>query len=223
MDCARFEELLFVGLDADLKPIEREQMALHEQGCARCRGLAAVVAGNAEPVPPDVTDELAAAIFEQTSGAAALAQLQRELPALAEADPGPDFVTAVLAATLGREAPLAPPAPVSAPAGKHQAPARLGKLATPPAELSGLWQRLARRPRLALEGSYVVTMLALLIFGLPSASTSEIPVRAFDSWWRDRTEAARELIENAGESARRGIDALWNENGSGAVEPDTAD
>ena len=66
-------------------------------------------------------------------------------------------------------------------------------------------------------------MLALLVFGLPSASTAESPLRAFDSWWRDRTEAARDLIESASESAQRGLDSLWNENESGSVEPDDTD
>jgi anti-sigma factor RsiW len=208
MDCTRYEELLFAGLDAELEPDAREQMARHAQGCARCRRLAAVVAGNEEPIPPDIADELAAEVFARTSGAAAIERLQRELPALAEADPGPDFVSSVLAATIGRET-------------TQPAPARLHRPASPRIDLSGLWQRLALRPRLALEGSFVVTMLALLVFGLPS--TTESPVRAFDSWWRNRTDAARELIENASESAQRGLDSLWNENGSGGVVPDNSD
>jgi hypothetical protein len=48
-------------------------------------------------------------------------------------------------------------------------------------------------------------------------------VRAFDSWWRERTEAAFGIIESASESAQRGLDTLWNENESGGVEPDTAE
>ncbi len=211
MDCARFEELLFAGLDADLEPVEREQMALHQQGCVRCSHLSAVVAGNAEPVPADIADELEAAVFESTSGAAALAQLQRELPGLAEADPGPQFVSSVLAATIGRDA----SEPIMAPSRARNRP-----LTSPRLDLSGLWERLALRPRLALEGSFVVTTLALLIFGLPSASTAESPVRALDSVLRAGTGAAREFIESASESAQRGLDNLWNEIESDSVEPD---
>jgi len=210
MDCARFEELLFAGLDADVEPVEREQMALHKQGCAACRRLAAIVAGNGEPAPPDVADEFVAEVFAQTSGAAALAQLQRELPTLAEADPGPLFVSSVLEATLGRDT----PAP---------APARLRRSAVSRVDRSSLWQRLARRPRLALEGSFVATMLALMIFGLPSPSTAESSMLAFDGWVRGRAEAARDLLENASESAQRSLESLWNENESGVVEPDTTD
>ena len=219
MDCARFEELLFAGLDTDLEAVEREQMAQHEQGCARCRRLAEVVAGNGEPAPPDVADGLAAAVFERTSGAAALAQLQRELPRLAEADPGPRFVSSVLAATLGHDAPHAAPSSARA----DPAPARIRRPASHLVDLSGLWQRLVQRPRLALEGSFVVTMLALLIFGMPSAPTAKGPVRAFDSWWRESTEAAREMIESASESAQRGLDSVWNESEPGDVEPGTSD
>jgi hypothetical protein len=258
MDCARFEELLFAGMDADLEPVEREQMALHEQGCARCRRLAELVAGNEDPAQ-DVTkdervaDEITAAVVARTSGRAceqaaallaetidehvggtddllrlhlascpdcaalerALMQLRRAMPALAEADPGPHFVSSVLAATLGRDVPTA--------ARDRRAPARTPRPMSPRVDLSGLWQRLARRPRLALEGSYVVTMLLLLVFGPPTWSAAESPVQAFDGWWRERTGAARELIESAGASAQRGLESLWNENESDSVEPDTAD
>jgi hypothetical protein len=222
MDCARFDELLFAGLDTALGTVEREQMARHEQGCARCRRLTEVVAGNIAPTPPEIADQIEATVFESTSGAAALARLRRELPVLAEADPGPGFVNSVLAATSDRAAPHARPAPAQAQA-QAQAKARIRRPGSRRIDLSALWQRLARRPRLALEGSYVVTMLALLIFGLPSWSAAESPVQAFDSWWREQAEAARELIESASESAQRGIDMLWNENESGDVEPDTND
>jgi hypothetical protein len=90
-------------------------------------------------------------------------------------------------------------------------------------DLAGLWDQLARRPRLALEGSYVVTMLALLIFGMPSWSASESSVESFEDWWRERADAARELIEGAGDTAWDGLRSLGNENGSGNVEPGNTD
>jgi hypothetical protein len=207
MDCTRYEELKFAGLDTDLEPVELARMAQHEQSCARCRQLAAIVAGNGEPTPPEVADELAAAVFERTSGEAALVRLRRDLLTLAEADPGPRFVKSVLAATSG----------IAATGG---IPATHGIATTSGIDRAGVWQRLARRPRLALEGSFVVTMLALTVFGLPSWSAAEHPVREFDGWLRNRTGAARALIENASETAQRGLDSLWNQIDPGDVEPE---
>jgi hypothetical protein len=66
-------------------------------------------------------------------------------------------------------------------------------------------------------------MLALLIFGMPSWSASESSVESFEDWWRERADAARELIEGAGDTAWDGLRSLGNENGSGNVEPGNTD
>jgi anti-sigma factor RsiW len=177
--------------------------------------------------------------------ARALARLRLDLPTLAEADPGPDFVPAVMAATVG----------VRRGAGESQ---RSG----PP----GFIGRLIRRPRIALEGAYAVAILVLMVFGLASPSFSELPVRAAGHAWRSVADtshtvaaAAAELqtstlnlAERIAESASAGavelgttvssstrelartawdglvapnvekVRSLWNENASGAVEPDTS-
>jgi hypothetical protein len=245
--------LLFAGLDTTLDPVEREQMQNHEQSCASCRRLAAVVSGSFEPAAGERGDEIATAVLARTSGKACeqvaelladsfdvradaagsadelldlhlatcpdcatlartLAQLRRKLPALAEADPGSRFVGAVLAATLGSEA-----------TSRSSVPRRARSHTVLRFDLAGLWDQLARRPRLALEGSWVVTMLALLIFGMPSWSASESTVESFEDWWRDRADVARELIKDAGDTAWDGLRSLGNENGSGNVEPGNTD
>jgi hypothetical protein len=81
-------------------------------------------------------------------------------------------------------------------------------------ETAGVWLRLARRPRLALEGSFVIASLALLIFGLPdglsewSASATNALDRSAQSVWDD-------VLRPRSESLR----SLWNEIPSGIVEP----
>jgi hypothetical protein len=223
MDCARFEALLFVALDAAIDPAERAWMARHEQGCADCQGLAALLEDRGEPPLTALFDDFATAVVMRTSGkpcaqvsamlagsaegpvvvdallelhlascadctalAGALRQLQQELPTLAETEPDAPLVSAVLAATLGPRRP----------------------------EPAGVWLRLARRPRLALEGSFVIASLALLIFGLPdglsewSASATNALDRSAQSVWDD-------VLRPRSESLR----SLWNEIPSGIVEP----
>lgn len=176
--------------------------------------------------------------------ARALARLRLDLPTLAEADPGEDFVPAVMAATLGvRES----------------------------AESQwSAWRRLieqlSRRPRIALEGAYAIAMLVLMVFGLASPSFSDLPVRAAGHTWRsvadtahtvaagaselktgavaladrmaesvsaDAVELGATVSGSAQELARTAWDglvmpnvervrSLWNETVSGAVEPDTS-
>ena len=257
MDCAGFEALLFVGLDCEAVPAERESMVLHQQSCEHCRRLAALVTGAPESDATGVADdELTTAILMRTSGKPcdqaaalladsgdeaadtdpllrrhiascaecaalerALVQMRRKLPALAEADPGPDFASSVLRATI--------PAVTDERARTfHPAKARASR--------ASVWQRLARRPRIALEGSYLVAMLVLLVVGLPGESDSENAAQALDAWWRERAAAAGELIENFDSSAQAVWDevlapqsdhfwSIWNENAAGDVEPDAMD
>jgi anti-sigma factor ChrR (cupin superfamily) len=104
-----------------------------------------------------------------TAMAGALARLGGELPRLVGLDPGAGFVAEVMAATAGADAArrLHPAAVQVA------APAWL-------ARLQATLQRLAARPRFALEGAYAVALVFFLIFGLPSPSLAELPARALD-------------------------------------------
>lgn len=175
--------------------------------------------------------------------ARALARLQLDLPTLAEADPGADFVHTVMAATFG----LRRKRKRSQRSGPHR-----------------LIERLIRRPRIALEGAYAAAMLMLMV-GLASPSFSQLPVQAGQAWhsvaetartaaagagdltantlgFADRLAAslsakAVELGTTVSSSARdlgraawdglvtrnvEEIRSLWNEKVSGAVEPDTS-
>jgi hypothetical protein len=68
----------------------------------------------------------------------------RDLPLLAEMDPGPGFTERVLLATSRKPAPL----------GWR-------------ARASGAWRALVRRPRFAWEAAYVATVCWVLVFGNP--------------------------------------------------------
>jgi hypothetical protein len=177
--------------------------------------------------------------------AGALARLQLELPALAEADPGEDFVPSVMAATFGVR---------SGPAGLQESGPRR------------FIQQLIRRPRIALEGAYAIASSVLVVVSLTSPSFSELPARAAEDTWRFVADTAGTVGEgiselnavtltvadqvaesasanvvefgaNVSSSAREltrtvwdelvtpnleEVRSLWNEKVSGAVEPDTS-
>jgi hypothetical protein len=87
-----------------------------------------------------------------------LAALSRDLPLLAEIAPDDRFLDEVLARTL----------PAQAPAARWAARIAVG--------LQGLF----RRPRFAMEGAYVGTLLLVLIFGVQSNLLAQIPRRALE-------------------------------------------
>lgn len=128
--------------------------------------------------------------------AGALARLSRELPALAELDPGADFVTGVMAAT--------------ARAGVAGRLPRIEPVVDWRTRLHETLQRFAARPRFALEGAYAVALVVVLIFGLPSASLAELPARALDGV---RGNAARvQVVAASGLDAARDYGrATWSE------------
>lgn len=220
MDCARFEVLLFEGLDRDIAADDRERMLSHARVCARCRDLFGLVRQDHEPSAAELADTFAAAIVASTSGkpcdraglllasdetvrpgdtellalhlevcpdcaavARALPKLRAELPALAEADPGARFVAAVMTATVGTRASFSVP--------PRRRPRRVV-------------ERLVKRPRLASEIAYAITMSALLVFGLPSASLSELPARVFDATRHETAAVERMVTERTGETVRLG-------------------
>jgi len=83
----------------------------------------------------------------------ALLQLKEDLPALALADPGPQFTAQVMAATLSPGRRLV----------------RLGR------RIRQTWERLGQRPRIAWEGGYIGALVLFLIFGLSASPLSTVP------------------------------------------------
>jgi len=125
--CGSARSRLCDRVDRFLGPEDDDLVRMHLAGCAECAGLAA-----------------------------ALARLTADLPSLADLDPGPRFLPAVLARTSRRAEPVA------------------GWRAAIPAA----WRRLAYRPRIALEGAYVGALILLLLFGTTNASLADVPGRA---------------------------------------------
>jgi anti-sigma factor RsiW len=164
-------------LDGSLEGADRDAALRHLEECADCRVLLAALAE--PPQDPDLSE----AILARTSGAAcgsarerlcawidgeldpfdaelmaghlrscpdcgglarALERAAEELPRLAALDPGPGFVEAVLARTSLRPRP--------APLRERIASALAG---------------LVERPRLALEGAFVATVLLYMVAGAP--------------------------------------------------------
>jgi hypothetical protein len=114
--CGAAEKRLGSLIDETLKGADAELVGLHLGHCEACRTLAAAMAMNS-----------------------------RELPLLAEIDPGPHFTRRVLAATAGRRT--------------------TGFVAA----LRDGARRLVLRPRFAFEAAYGVALVGWLLFGAPTA------------------------------------------------------
>jgi len=115
--------------------------AAHVRRCVSCQDwLEAFTAGERAwaSVPGDA---FAAAVIARTAGVEAVL---RDLPLLADMDPGPGFTDRVLRAT-------------------SQKPAPEGWRA----RAAGAWRALVRRPRFAWEAAYVATVCWVLVFGNP--------------------------------------------------------
>lgn len=237
MDCASFEDLLFESLDACLAAPDAERMRAHSGACTRCRDLAALMSGGPDSVPAEVPVDLVAGVLDRTSGgscgraqlllaegadralgadggllashlgtctectsvARALVQLLHQLPQLAELDPGDAFVGEVMAATVG----------IAATADPATTPLRV--------RIAELWERVAQRPRLALEGAYAGIVVLVLVFGLPSQSLAELPSRAFDGIRQGGIKVERVVASGMGEIAEFGR-STWINSTEHAVE-----
>lgn len=174
MDCEHYEEWLFEELEGALSDERRVRLDEHLRDCARCRELRTLLRGGAavEGAAVEVPDELLPAVLERTTGAVnrAMRRMLRELPALAEMEPDEGFVGDVLASTVGPRA-----------ARRVDRRLRLERAWAPwRTRAEQIWERLAQRPRLALEGAYAGMLVALLLLGLPSPSLTALPARAFD-------------------------------------------
>jgi predicted anti-sigma-YlaC factor YlaD len=175
LDCAGFELRLEAFVERRLARSELDAVAAHAASCADCRELLALC----ESAPHEI--DLTRAVLERTSGNACtrarerlaerptapldaalvqshlsscadcaalanvLSRLAEDLPLLAALDPGERFVEQVLART-GRRT--------------RHAPWR--------ERWAAAWEHLVFRPRFALESAYVLTLVALLVFGGPS-------------------------------------------------------
>lgn len=178
MDCREFEERLFERTEGELSAAFAVAMHEHAAGCNRCRDLETAVMtddGSAELTVGILTattgtvcervrevvcerldlgsgagDDLLAMHLESCPECAALERaltmLTLELPDLAEMPVDGTFLDGVIAATSAALPPRA-------------------RVTVTVAPLSALWMR----PRIALEGAYVGTLLIALLVG-PSAS-----------------------------------------------------
>ena len=89
-----------------------------------------------------------------------LAELATDLPALAEMNPGERFTAEVVARTVPR-----------------RRASRRGETPRWVERLVQGWDRMIRRPRFALEGAYAMTLLLLVIVGVPGALVAGAPGR----------------------------------------------
>jgi hypothetical protein len=122
--CASARDRLAGFADGELDGLDTELLRMHVAGCADCAALTAVLRG-----------------------------LSADLPLLAEVEPAPGFVAAVLARTEPRAA-----------------------LATRAARwLGGALAAGMRRPRFAWEAAYVATFVVALVFTVPGSPLASVP------------------------------------------------
>jgi hypothetical protein len=120
--CAAALERLGQG-GGSLAPVDHEALAQHLDSCEPCAAVAAAVS-----------------------------QLEEDLPRLCEIEPDPWFTRDVMRATLGRDRPA-----------EGRVRARR-MLASAGAWLREWWSSVVQRPRFALEAAYVLSMALLLAF-----------------------------------------------------------
>lgn len=195
-DCARFLSYLDAYLEGGLDRPSREGAEAHLGCCPECAETVTLVHGaivRDEP-PVGLAEEVlrrttggvcgeararlgedvadgharlhAASCDACTPLVRALDRLPRDLPGLAEADPGPGFVRAVMSRTA------------ASPAARSRR------------RLAATWSALVRRPRFALEFSYAVVAVAVVGFAVGDARPSTAFPRALRAGAAIGTEAA---------------------------------
>lgn len=209
-DCRRFEHVLEAYLDGTLPATEARAAQDHLRDCADCHELA-LIAGAPVDAAPDLTAQVLArtsgppcerakdSLCDYVDGQAAdvdaelirmhvascadcaalsnlLVELTADLPMLAEIQPDERFMTDVLARTAGRRA----------------ATARWVE------QLLQGWERLIRRPRFALEGAYVMTLLLLVVLGVPGALLAGAPSRVVETASREIASPVRRTVVELG-------------------------
>jgi hypothetical protein len=234
MDCARFEDLLFEGLDARLDAAEEKDMRTHAQTCKRCRELAALMSGVADGAPPEVPVELVTGVLERTSGGscgrAQLLLAERADRALSD-DGGlltihlgtcKDCAAIARALVqLGHELPVMAELDPGAGFVAEVMAATVGT--TEPrrvplrVRIEEMWERVAQRPRLAFEGAYAGIVVLFLVFGLPSQTLAELPARAFSGIRQEGIKVERAVSSGLGEVVDFGR-STWTDSTERAAE-----
>jgi len=193
MDCASFIDRMDALLDDDLSAEERGALDRHLNSCADCRELSRALGAESIEAPPGMT----ASILKSTSGSACtsaegrlcdwvdrelgrvddelvrlhlascvdcaslgrvLARMPQDLSRMAELQPDERFVSDVLTRTL---------------------PVRK-RFERWTARLTSGWQSMLQRPRIAMEGAYVGTIVLVLLFGTPGSPLAAVPQRALE-------------------------------------------
>jgi hypothetical protein len=195
-----------------------------------CAAAESMLVGRADGTLATGDSDLLEGHLEHCPGCRAIAEtlvwLRAELPALAEADPGPTFVESVLALTSRR----------TAPAGQRDTGVYAGHQPTRAAGVSWLddlrdagsaagrhLTAVMHRPRAALELAFGTSLIACLLLGSPAPRVREVTseVGALVSsvpspqlimasvtppeGWDGATGKVRGLIEKAEERAPQGI------------------
>ncbi len=119
----------------------RPDVAAHIRRCPACQDWLDAFAAGEQAWAAEPADAFAAGVIARTAGVEAVL---RDLPLLAEMDPGGGFTERVLRATSRKPAP----------AGWR-------------ARAVDAWRALVRRPRFAWEAAYVATVCWVLVFGNP--------------------------------------------------------
>ena len=216
MDCVRFGLALIEQLEGTVEAADEERMSTHAASCRECQGLQAAVRGS---VPVAEPADLTASILAMTSGSAcaraqqlgseragaalyeadealdlhlqacaecsalvlALDRLRQELPLMAELAPDENLVDEVLALTSHR------------PAGRRR------------------WDRIAGRPRLAMEGAYAGTLALFLAVGFPGAPLADVPSRLQAGLSQQCSEVREAVVAGASQLTIAGS-ATWVES-----------
>jgi len=121
--------------------IRRPDAVAHIQQCPACRDWLEAFAAGEQAWAAEPADRFVAQVIARTAGVEAVV---RDLPLLADMDPGPGFAERVLMATSSK----------AATEGWRT-------------RVAGAWWAIVRRPRFAWEAAYVATVCWVLVFGNP--------------------------------------------------------
>ena len=172
--CGRAQEFLCDLVDGALAPAEARLVESHVEHCPRCAALGAT-----------------------------LAWMRMELPQMAELEPRPEVVPAILDATV------------------RVRPRRTAVRSALVAAAERWWQHVVARPRFAWEAAYVATLIAVLLFGTPVSPFRGVPSRALAAIQIDPRGSAQSTGERL-RQARDGIggagSAVWDATGGRAMD-----